>query len=133
MTKATKTTLLIFRSILCIAVVLSLVFYFTTQSSINESKPITYTVKGESQSNWRGTVYKLSISYANRDHTIPVSRATSDSIDNDRLPLLYYNNMFDTVVYDYHLSLSLRVAFVIAILFSISFLIKPQIDRRKGG
>lgn len=130
---STKITLLIFHSIFCIAFVISFVFYFTTSKSIKGSKPITYTVREQSQSRWRGAVYKLSISHAGREHTISVSRATSDSIDNGRLPSLYYNKTFDTVVYEYHLSLSLRVAFVIIVLFLLSLLIKPKIKKHEGG
>ena len=122
-----KTFLLILRCILFISIIVSLIFYFTTRKNIQKSTSIVYTVNRQSRSNWRGTAYRLSINYANKEQTITISRATSDSIEKGKLPLLYYNGTFDTAVYDFHLEFSLRIAIVFTILLCISLLLKPKI------
>jgi hypothetical protein len=132
MEKSIRTALLLFCTILILSALLSLTCYFTTQNRIEKSNPNTYTVVGQNQSNWRGTVYKLSINYDNQVRSIPISRATSDSVDAGNFPELYYNKTFDAVVYEYHLELSIRVFVVLSVLFLILFLIKQQAGKVKG-
>lgn len=86
------------------------------RNTVKNTAPIDYRLVNQTQTFWRGSRYAINVLYNGRFHEVSVSRATSDSIDAGHMPLLYYNRLTSSIIYDYHVSLAIRVMVVVVVL-----------------
>lgn len=107
----------IFQIILGVLAFVSLYLRYDFKTTIEKKAPVEYQFKSQSSSFWRGTNYKLSIVYNDINYLVSISRATSDSIDAGRVPVLYYNKLTSSIIYEYHVSLALKAFLIFCILF----------------
>lgn len=114
------------RFTLVICLIISSGLYLSYKRTIENKKPIDYSLVNQKQSYWRGTNYKIEIIYNNKRHLVSISREMSDSIDMAKIPKLYYNGLTSSIISNYHKSTALKLMSFLGILFFLSFLLKTK-------
>jgi hypothetical protein len=126
MTNAYKKMLSFARITLVVCLIISVTLYFSYKRTIENEKPIAYSLVNQTQTFWRGTKYKLEVIYDGRKHVVSITRETSDAIDKGIMPNLYYHKLTSSVISTYHESTPLKLISVLGILFLLSFLLKAR-------
>lgn len=117
-----KLAVQIIRGILITAGCFCLYLRWDFRDTVKNTAPIDYRLVNQTQTFWRGSRYAINVLYNGRFHEVSVSRATSDSIDAGHKPLLYYNKLTSSIIYDYHVSLAIRVMVVVVVLLLLSLM-----------
>ncbi|HSC53815.1 MAG TPA: hypothetical protein VLC98_09350 [Phnomibacter sp.] len=126
MAVANKTMLFLAQITLVVCMIICLSFYVSYKRTIENEKPIEYSLMSQTQSYWRGTNYKMAVFYNRENHLVSISGKMSDSIALGKMPSLYYNDFTSSVISDYHRSMALKVLSVLGILAFLSFLLKTR-------
>lgn len=126
MTNAYKTKLSFARITLVVCLIISLSLYFSYKRTIENEKPIDYSLVNQTQTYWRGTNYNVDVIYDEKKYHVSISRKWADSIDMGIMPNLYYHKFTSSVISNYHKSAPLKVISVLGILVFLSFLMKAR-------
>jgi hypothetical protein len=102
-----------------------LLVYFTCQKELNRNTPIDYTIKEKKEHKGRGSSYTMSVLYKQKLYEVTITSRTFENVDNDKLPILFYNPTMDIVFEKWKLTQAKRAIGISSIMILlVVFLIK---------